>query len=269
MQWNAEGPDGPRRRYDEVDGVVAHARVAAEARGPAVALVHGLVISSLYMVPTARRLAPHLPVYAPDLPGFGLSGKPRHVLSVPEHAAWLGRWMDAVGLRGAVLVGNSFGCQVIGHLAAERPALVAAAVLAGPTMDRHARSAPRQIGRWLVDWTMERPSRAAAHAIDYRRAGVPRAVRTFRLALADRIERQLPRMTMPTLVVRGARDPIVPARWAREVAALLPHGRYAEIPHGPHCVNYTTPAPFAASIRTFLAESQIVADRADPGVRDH
>jgi pimeloyl-ACP methyl ester carboxylesterase len=95
-------------RYVDARGVRAFVRVSERAGGLPVVLVHGLMISSLYMVPTARCLAPHVPVYAPDLPGFGLSGKPRRVLSVP------------------------------------------AAVLAGPTMDRHARTAPRQIGRWLA-----------------------------------------------------------------------------------------------------------------------
>jgi pimeloyl-ACP methyl ester carboxylesterase len=240
-------------RYVEAGGVRAHVRVSERAGGVPVVLVHGLVISSLYMVPTARCLAPHVPVYAPDLPGFGLSGKPRRVLSVPEHAAWLAAWAAEMGIARAAWVGNSFGCQVIAHLAAERPELVAAAVLAGPTMDRHARTAPRQIGRWLVDWTRERPSLAPAHVRDYWKAGVPRALETFRLALRDRIENQLPRMPAATLVVRGSRDTIVPEGWARAVAALLPAGRYAEVPGGPHCVNYTTPGPLTRLVLDFLA----------------
>jgi 2-hydroxy-6-oxonona-2,4-dienedioate hydrolase len=241
-------------QYVTAGGWRAHVRVAEHVSGPPVVLVHGLVISSLYMVPTARVLAPHFPVYAPDLPGFGLSDKPRRVLSVPEHAAWLAEWMAAMGLARAALVGNSFGCQVIAHLAADRPELVFAAVLAGPTIDPHARSAPRQIGRWLADWTLERPSLAPAHVRDYWHAGVPRALATFRLSLQDAIEEQLPRVQAPTLVVRGARDRIVPERWAREAAALLPRGRYAEVPGGPHCVNYTTPDRFVRLIRPFLEE---------------
>lgn len=241
-------------RYVHADGFRTHVRVGEGAGGAPIVLVHGLVISSLYMVPTARRLAPFHPVYAPDLPGFGLSEKPRRVLGVAGHAAWLVRWMDAVGLARAVLVGNSFGCQVIAHVAANHPERVAAAVLAGPTMDPHARTAPRQVGRWLVDWTMERPSLAAAHARDYWKAGIPRALRTFRLSLADRIEAQLPRVQAPTLVVRGSRDPIVPEGWARQAAALLPRGRYAEVPGGPHCVNYTSPRAFVRLVRAFVRD---------------
>ena len=45
-------------------------------------LVHGLVVSSHYMVPTLKRLAAYHLVYAPDLPGFGESEKPRRILDV-------------------------------------------------------------------------------------------------------------------------------------------------------------------------------------------
>ena len=63
-------------------------------------------------MPTARRLAPHVPVYLPDLPGFGLSAEPGWNLDVVEHADHLAGWLDAVALEQVVLVGHSFGCQV-------------------------------------------------------------------------------------------------------------------------------------------------------------
>jgi 2-hydroxy-6-oxonona-2,4-dienedioate hydrolase len=47
-----------------------------------VVLVQGLVVSSYYLVPTLKRLAAYHLVYAPDLPGFGESEKPRRVLDV-------------------------------------------------------------------------------------------------------------------------------------------------------------------------------------------
>jgi pimeloyl-ACP methyl ester carboxylesterase len=204
------------------------------------------------MVPTARLLAPDFPVLAPDLPGFGLSGKPKRVLSVPELADVLGAWMDAVGLSSAALVANSLGCQIVTDLAVRRPELVDALVLAGPTMDPNARNARTQIARWLRDWPFERPSLALAHLRDYALAGMNRSLRTFRSALADRIEERLPRVLAPTLVVRGERDPIVPQVWAEEATRLLPRGRLVVIPGGPHCVNYSTPKAFARVVGDFL-----------------
>lgn len=242
-------------RWTRVGGLTLHHREGAGAPPAGAAtlvLVHGLVISSLYMVPTARRLAPFYRVLAPDLPGFGLSDRPREVLDVPALADALERWMEAVGLPRAVLVGNSLGCQVIVDLAARYPERVRCAVLAGPTMDPHARTAPVQVGRWLLDWTRERPSLAAAHARDYYRAGLRRALHTFRHALRDPIEEKLPRVRAPTLVVRGSKDAIVPQRWAEEAARLLPRGRLVVIPGGPHVVNYTTPMEFSRVVRHFV-----------------
>ncbi len=221
---------------------------------PVIVLVHGLVISSLYMVPTAVRLAPFFPVFAPDLPGFGRSSKPETVLRIPELADALAAWIETLGLRQVVLVGNSLGCQVIADFATRHLHYIRAAVLAGPTMDCNARTAPRQIGRWLRDWTRERPSLAAAHAKDYYEAGLSRAWETFQFALQDRMEEKLSALRVPTLVVRGAHDAIVPQGWAEEVTRRLPQGRLAVIPGGPHVVNYTTPIEFTRIVRGFVHE---------------
>jgi pimeloyl-ACP methyl ester carboxylesterase len=55
-------------------------------RRPAVVLARGLGGSSRYMLPIAEHLALDLQVYAPDLPGFGLSDKPGHALTIRELA---------------------------------------------------------------------------------------------------------------------------------------------------------------------------------------
>src|SRR5438105_950055 len=80
---------------ETADGPI-YARVAVHPRGErtvSVVLVHGLVIASRYMVPTAERLAPLCNVYAPDLPGYGKSAKPARVLSLAGLADALARWM--------------------------------------------------------------------------------------------------------------------------------------------------------------------------------
>jgi pimeloyl-ACP methyl ester carboxylesterase len=100
-----------------------------------VVLVPGLVVSSYYMVPTLKRLAAYHPVYAPDLPGFGESEKPRRVLDVTGLCDSLAAWMREIGLERAALVGNSFGYQIIGDLAVRHPNRFERAVLQGPAMD--------------------------------------------------------------------------------------------------------------------------------------
>ena len=217
-------------------------------------LVHGLVVSSRYMAPTAERLAPHYRVFAPDLPGFGRSENPPHVLDVAGLSDALSAWMEAVGLERAALVGNSMGCQIIADLAVRHPGRVERAVLQGPTMDPLGRSAPRQIGRWLLDAPREPLSLLPIELLDYLSAGTRRAWRTFRFALEDPIEEKLLHVRVPTLVVRGSRDPIVPQRWAEEAAGLLPVGRLSVIPDAAHTANYGRAAEFGRVVREFLDE---------------
>ena len=246
-------------RWDRVGGHTLHSRVSVTPllhAAPPIVLVHGLGISSLYMVPTAIRLAPLHCVLAPDLPGFGRSSRPDEVLSISALADALAAWMKVLDLQRVVLVGNSLGCQIIADFATRHGHHIHAAVLAGPTMDRHGRTAGQQLGRWLVDWTQEPPSLAAAHLRDYARAGLRRVWKTFRYALHDAVEEKFPALSAPTLVVRGARDPIVPQRWAEEVTASLPAGELKVIPGAPHVVNYTTPLEFTRVIEEFLRNSE-------------
>lgn len=219
---------------------------------PPVVLVHGLGVSGRYMAPAAARIARRARVYVPDLPGFGRSDKPRRALGVPALAEALAGWMAAAGVGRAAVVGHSFGCQVVVELAVSRPALVARAVLAAPLMDPRGRSALRQIWRLLLDAPREPLSLVPLVASDYLRAGLARAARTLGLAVRDRVEEKLPRLRMPALVVRGSRDPVVPRRWAEEVARLLPRGESATVSGAAHAVNYSAASEFARLVLEFL-----------------
>lgn len=242
-----------------VSGLSMHARFSADPRlasRPAVVLVHGLVVSSRYMVPTAEQLAPYYRVYVPDLPGFGKSAKPPRVLDIPELSDSLDTWMRATGIESAALIGNSMGCQVIAHLAVRHPERVEQAVLQGPTMDPRGRTVLRQVGRFLINSTQEPLSLTPVMMLDYLAAGFRRAWRTFRYALRDRIEDNLPHLRVPTMVVRGSRDPIVPQRWAKEATRLLPNGRLVVVPNAAHTANFDAPSEFTRVIRAFLNERQ-------------
>ena len=236
------------------DGPI-YARVAVHPRGErtvSVVLVHGLVIASRYMVPTAERLAPLCNVYAPDLPGYGKSAKPARMLSLAGLADALARWMSAAGLERAHLVGNSFGCQVIAEFVLRHPRRVDRIVLQGPTVDPSARTLGRQLLRLARNSAREPKSLGFISLADYWAAGLRRARATIRMALEDRIEDKLPSIQAPTLVVRGTRDPLVPHAWAERVAQLLPRGELVEVPDLPHTINYSAPDAFVGAIAPFL-----------------
>jgi len=257
------------RRWTRVGEHRIYTRFAEEpdAESPPVVLVHGFVMSGRYFLPAAERLAPFHPVYVLDLPGFGRSSKPRRVLSVPELADFLADWMEVSGLPRAVLVGHSMGCQVITDLAARYPERVERVVLASPSFEPGARTPGVQTWRLLVDLPRESFSLLPIGFRDYVGAGLFRAWRTLRSALADPIEEKLPLLRAPTLVVRGSRDPIVPQAWVEELTRLLPDGRLALIPNGPHAVNYSKAPEFVGLIRDFLASGRKIREQAGSGSR--
>lgn len=235
-----------------------HARVPERQRstpqGDPIVLVHGLGVSSHYMLPTLSLLAPSHHVYAPDLPGFGYSHKPRRALSLAELADSLADWMTAAGIPRAVLLGNSLGCQVITTFSERHPARLSRAILIGPTCDPGAPNAWRQALRLLLDAPRERPSEAAVAVSDYWRAGPRRIWRTLNEALHSPVQAQLMRLRVPTLVIRGGRDPIVSQQWAQRVTELVPRGRLVLIPDAPHAVNYSAAPELVDVLQPFLSQ---------------
>lgn len=217
-----------------------------------VILVQGLGISASYMIPTMREIAGFAKVFALDLPGFGDSEKPSHVFNVEELADVLADWMNAAGIERAVLVGHSFGSQIVAEFALRHAEKIERAVLAAPTFDRHARGFFRNFWRLLRNARNEPFSLVLLAVKSYFKFGFRREALTLRFALRDRIEEKLPRIRIPSLVVRGELDTVVPQRWAEEVAALLPNGKLVVIAGGTHGVNYNSPQKFAAAIREFL-----------------
>ncbi len=243
----------------EVCGLRVHYRVSPPppvAGRISLVLVHGLGVSSRYMVRLAELLAAERRVHAPDIPGFGKSETPRRPLDVHEQAEILAAWMPAAGLERAAFFGHSLGCQVVADLAFHHPGLATRLVLAAPTIDDGGRSIPRELLRLLSDVPRESFSLVPIVLRDYLRAGVGRALRTLRHALADPIEEKLPALNFPALVLRGARDPVVSERWTEKVCALLPQGRLAVVPHAAHALQFSHPREVAALLGAFLGEAR-------------
>lgn len=242
-------------KWVRVGGRLMHYRVPEERPSPdrpAIVMVHGLVVSSRYLLPTAWQLASLYHVSIPDLPGYGKSEKPDRYQNLDEMADTLADWMTALELPQAVLLGNSLGCQIVAHFAVRHPQRIQAAILIGPTMDMWARTAHQEIGRWLANVPGEPISLFPIVLRDYLDIGFRRFVATFRYGLHDTIETLLPQMHIPTLVVRGSRDTVVSQRWAEHVTQLLPQGKLVVLQGAAHDVNYNSPVELSAVIRAFL-----------------
>lgn len=226
-----------------------------------VVLVHGLGMSSRYMVPTLRLLAPEFRVLAPDLPGFGRSSRPSHPLTLSELADALVAWMDVLGLQRVALVGHSLGAQVVGHVADRHPGRVACVLLVSPSRDPQARWPWAQAVRLLRDAPREAPSLLPIAVRDYLRSGPRRMWRTLREGMRTDAADRLRRIDHPTLVIRGERDAVVSAWWARKVAGLLPAGELVMLPGAPHGLPYSAADALVAAARPFLATHLPPGDR--------
>jgi len=206
------------------------------------------------MLPLAQSLAPSFSVFAPDLPGYGRSQRPRTPLGLAELAAALAGWLDAAGLQRPAFVANSMGCQVVTELAVRLPGRVGPMVLVGPTVDPQRRAARHQLLGGLRDAAREPRSLLAIAARDDAVFGVGALLATARSALADRIEERLPLIVQPTVVVRGENDGFVGQGWAEKAAALLPRSRLVLVPREPHAVHYTRPDLVARIVYALLVE---------------
>lgn len=244
-----------RRRWTVVGDDVIHSRETAgvsDLGARPLVLLHGVGTTSRYFRPLLRELDGRVPATAVELPGIGSSSSPHPPQDIAEQADLVAAWLRATGRRPAAVVGNSMGAQTAVELALRHPDLVERLVLIGPTVDAEARGPLRQIGRLLVDATVERPSLITLTLTDSFLTHRGTVLRYFRAMLAHRIEDRIAQVTVPVLVLRGERDPVVPRRWTRRLAELAPRGSVAEVPGGAHACHYGHPELVADLLLTVL-----------------
>ena len=249
--------------WHRVAGLRLHARTSTEAArvdATPVVLVHGFGVSSSYFIPTAERLASRFAVFAPDLPGHGRSDSLLPPPGVKQLAEIALEWMSAAGLERACVVAHSMGCQVAVEMALRSPDRISRLVLIGPTSDPHSRNLAAQFCRLLLGVVYERPSLTYHVFKDYLRMNW-RLVPEFHSMLHDPVEKKLPLVAVPTLLVRGENDPVVPQRWLEEAARLLGTRHVIVIPRWGHAVQYSAAPQVVDVIEPFLSadtRSQLV-----------
>lgn len=235
-------------------GIRVHARLLrppGRSRG-VVVMVHGLGVSAASLGPLAELIAEDSTTLVCDLPGFGLSDAER-VWSTSEVADAVETVLERRGLGRVTLIGHSWGCHVATLLAGRHPGRVGALVLLSPAFDRRPGGGAALVARLALDAPMERPSLVAGGVRDYLRAGPRRVLSTLRDAGRIRLEERVGQVVAPVLIVRGGRDPLTTARWARRLAAAAPRGRVAVVPRAAHGLGHDAPHAVAAAISAFLA----------------
>ena len=276
------------RRID-VDGLPTRYLTAGND-GPPLVLLHGVGDNALDWRWVAPALARSHRVYAPDLPGAGESAKPEDADYSPVFfERFVAAFLDALGIERAAVVGNSLGGLAALRLALSEPERVAAlGLVASAGLGRRVNPALRSLsvpgyGRLATAWGKTRPG-AAQRALgraglvfassrrvprewlgeQYRLARLPgfleAQLATVRAQVGLRGQREvlvnrLPDLRMPTLVVWGARDRVVPRSHARGAAARLRRGHLEIFPDCGHLPQVEQPERFASALRFLRAEA--------------
>jgi haloalkane dehalogenase len=99
-------------------------REAGAARDPIAVFLHGNPTSSFIWRNILPHVAPVARAIAPDLIGFGRSGKPPIAYRFADHVRYLDAFLDSLGIESAYLVAHDWGTALAFELAARRPAFV-------------------------------------------------------------------------------------------------------------------------------------------------
>ncbi|MCX8068596.1 MAG: alpha/beta fold hydrolase [Anaerolineae bacterium] len=256
--------------YVTVNGLRLH--YLAEGFGPAVLLLHGLgSCGEDWLLLQAPALRWRYRVLMPDLRGHGRSDVPSGPYTVPQLADDVAGFLEATGTHSAHVVGLSLGGAVAQALAVRHPERVRSLVL----VNTFARLRPRGWAEWrrtIIRFLVPlvNPARYARMEAKelfprpdqqgLRRVAMQRLCSTnprgFRAALlaAARYDgrRDLARIRVPTLIVAGLQDTVVPLRAKEELAARIPGARLVTVPRSGHATPTDQPVLFNRLLLQFL-----------------
>src|SRR3954452_21361126 len=239
-----------------VDG--ATIRLLRGGSGTPVVFLHGAGGHTGWMG-FLEELSQQFAVYAPEHPGFGQSDDPPWLDEVADLAYFFLDLMGGLGLDRVHLIGTSLGGWIAAELAVRDTARVASLTLVGAVGVAAGGETIPDIFRMPVEENLRRfyadQERAARRVgdmakIDMELVAKNRATVT-RLAYRPRFHnpdlgKWLHRIDVPTLLLWGAEDRLVPPRFGEAYRALIPGSQLVVLPGAGH-------APFDEQKDAFLA----------------
>jgi pimeloyl-ACP methyl ester carboxylesterase len=287
-------------RYRTIHGHRRAYRLLGE--GPALLLLHGIGDSSQGWEPLMAPLAEHFTVIAPDLLGHGESAKPRADYSVAAYANGMRDLLDVLEVDHATVVGHSLGGGVAAQFAYQYPERCDRLVLVatggvGAEVHPALRLATLPLADLVLAPMQLPPARFAGRvglrllrasgtdlgrdADELQRVfdGLPdgaargafsrtlRSVVDWRGQVVTMRDRAYLTRDVPTMVVWGGHDAVIPAAHAELVAAALPEARIELFDEAGHFPHHHDPERFVALIEEFVHGTEAAAH--DPELRRH
>lgn len=258
--------------------------------GPPLLLLHGVGDSAYSWEWVIPSLARTHRIYAPSLPGFGGSAKPKIEYSPEFYTTFVTAFLDTLGLEQVSLVGNSLGGLVGIRLALAAPSRVKALVLVdsaglgrglNPLMRLQtlpgtakflAPLGKTSIGAKIWAWafcglTLAKPNRVKrdwferlsqmAQDPGYLEATVS-ALRNVGTLTGQHDHEimldKLSRLTIPTLLIWGEQDRVLPVHHAKAAISRLPQGRLEILSDCGHIPQIEQPERLEAALSKFFNE---------------
>jgi pimeloyl-ACP methyl ester carboxylesterase len=255
-----------------------------------VVLLHGIAGTSATWDAVIPRLAEHYDVIAPDLLGHGESAKPHGDYSLGAYANVVRDLLEALGMGRATIVGHSLGGGIAMQFAyqfierCERLVLVSSGGL-GREVHPLLRAATLPGAEAVLPWLSTAGSRgvgALVHAL--RLLGVrasadldetwrsfvsleePAARRAFIQTVRGVMDHGGQRVSanerlylaegLPTLIVWGEKDPLIPVRHAREAHERMAGSRLEIFPDAGHFPYRDDPERFASVLVDFIGATR-------------
>jgi 3-oxoadipate enol-lactonase len=238
--------------------------------GPPVVLLHGLGWDSSLWFPTLTQLSIQHRAIAADTRGHGESDKPDGPYSIAQFADDWAALLDHLRVRKATLVGLSQGGMVAQALAISRPDLVARLVLVATSCRTHPDAKANMEARIaaLGDAGPEAAAQVAAGSIFsaawrhhhpeelarflHWRCLAPAGPLTaaMRAVYGFDLSRGLPAIRVPTLVVAGSGDTLIPPAASHQIADLIPGAELHLLPDVDTSSRWRRLTPSPACCRT-------------------
>ncbi len=235
------GTDRVRIRYIEA---------GAGNPGLPIVLLHGFQAGADYWLPhPLPAMSRDFHVIAPDLPGFGSSGRLAHY-SLDDYALCLSAFLDALRLDQVYLLGHSMGAQIAVALAVSSPERVAKLLLVDSA------GLPRSGPAWMAPVQMLTDASTYHFKLYPKMFGLARKSTALRECLLmvrnEHITDHLKKLRMPVLVIWGSRDRVVPLEHGSLLARTIPGARLAIIRGAGHMPFYQKPEQFMDLVQHFL-----------------
>ncbi|MFF3494626.1 alpha/beta fold hydrolase [Streptomyces sp. NPDC002795] len=278
--------EGSALAFATVHGYRRAYRIAGE--GPAVLLIHGVGASSAHWEDCVGTLARRHTVIAPDLLGHGDSAKPRADYSVAAYANGLRDLLGVLGIDRVTLVGHSFGGGVAMQFAYQFPERVDRLALISTggvgrqvtPLLRAATLPGAGLALGLLKVTGARlPVTAVVRALQLLDTGLGvdapdlvnmvdalpdqnsrdafirtlRAVVDWRGQVVTMLDRCYLARGIPTLLVWGDRDSVLPVAHACAAYQAMPGSRLEIFPGAGHFPHHTDPTRFIRLLEEFIA----------------